>query len=635
MNPSATETTDTIAVLDKGFVRLIDGMGDDLAVVQAARVSYASGSKGEEKDRKLISYLMRHQHMTPFEQAVFKFHVRCPIFVMRQWIRHRTGCLTGNTRLYFDLPSGPRNGRPRVFPVLLEEFHRKWHEGARPIPHARRPTTKVVVPLRERLERMRLRQLREDTGTFGHTRVVDVFSTGTKPVFEVETEDGKRICCTKDHRFLFKDGWKTLEQATGLSLQGSLAICSLDLPDLAVNGRTVERPLYRDREWLERQYSQPEADDRSIGAMLGVSEHVIRKWRKLHGLIGLKLKPFTKGQQPWNKGRTYRFGPRPFDPDHLAAVRKARSGARSNFWKGGVAGERAGIGRWTTDAAPRIFRRDGYRCRNCGKIGGRLHAHHVIPVWADRSKAFDESNLATLCGACHRRIHAVGAELEFAERLAGADAVALYQRVERPRPPSQRMVVPKWVRVRSIKYAGMRPTFDLTVEGPSHNYVADGIVTHNSFNEISARYVEVKDDFHVPEIFRAPDLKNKQSSQAAPEIDQRLARELLVKSQREAYASYQELLKLGVARELARTALPVSLYTEFYWTVNARNLMHFIDLRADAPAQWEIQRYAEALAAFFAQRLPWTWAAFLEHGWSGKNARLDEEKRSLCPPASS
>ncbi|MEY2719030.1 MAG: hypothetical protein RLZZ273_396 [Bacteroidota bacterium] len=76
--------------LDKGFVRLIDVMGDDNAIVQAARVSYGSGTKKVHEDRGLIRYLMRHLHTTPFEMVEFKFHVKLPIFVARQWIRHRT-----------------------------------------------------------------------------------------------------------------------------------------------------------------------------------------------------------------------------------------------------------------------------------------------------------------------------------------------------------------------------------------------------------------------------------------------------------------------------------------------------------------------------------------------------------------
>lgn len=79
-----------IPCLDKGFVRLIDVMGDDSSIVQAARVSYGAGTKQVNEDRGLIRYLMRHLHTTPFEMVEFKFHVKLPIFVARQWIRHRT-----------------------------------------------------------------------------------------------------------------------------------------------------------------------------------------------------------------------------------------------------------------------------------------------------------------------------------------------------------------------------------------------------------------------------------------------------------------------------------------------------------------------------------------------------------------
>ncbi len=77
-------------VLDKGFVRLIDFMGNDAAIVQAARVSYGKGTKSVSEDRSLIRYLMRNKHTSPFEMVEFKFHVKLPIFVARQWIRHRT-----------------------------------------------------------------------------------------------------------------------------------------------------------------------------------------------------------------------------------------------------------------------------------------------------------------------------------------------------------------------------------------------------------------------------------------------------------------------------------------------------------------------------------------------------------------
>lgn len=95
-------------VLDHGFVRLIDYMGSDESIVQAARVSYGKGTKKVSEDRGLIRYLMRHKHTTPFEMVELKFHVKLPIFVARQWIRHRTA----NVNEY--------SGR---YSVMKEEFY--------------------------------------------------------------------------------------------------------------------------------------------------------------------------------------------------------------------------------------------------------------------------------------------------------------------------------------------------------------------------------------------------------------------------------------------------------------------------------------------------------------------------------
>jgi len=77
-------------ILDHGFIRVVDYMGDDNAIVQAARVSYGKGTKQVSQDKGLINYLLRHKHTTPFEMCEIKFHVKLPIFIARQWIRHRT-----------------------------------------------------------------------------------------------------------------------------------------------------------------------------------------------------------------------------------------------------------------------------------------------------------------------------------------------------------------------------------------------------------------------------------------------------------------------------------------------------------------------------------------------------------------
>ncbi len=92
-----------IPVLDKGFVRVVDYMGDDHAIVQAARVSYGAGTKTVRTDAGLIDYLMRHQHTSPFEMCDIKLHVKLPVFVARQWIRHRTASVNEYSGRYSEI----------------------------------------------------------------------------------------------------------------------------------------------------------------------------------------------------------------------------------------------------------------------------------------------------------------------------------------------------------------------------------------------------------------------------------------------------------------------------------------------------------------------------------------------------
>lgn len=94
----------TWKVLDHGFVRVVEKLGDDLAICRAARVSTGKGSKGDEADKKLIGYLWRNKHTSPFEMCEITLHVKLPIFVARQWIRHRTANVNEMSGRYRELP---------------------------------------------------------------------------------------------------------------------------------------------------------------------------------------------------------------------------------------------------------------------------------------------------------------------------------------------------------------------------------------------------------------------------------------------------------------------------------------------------------------------------------------------------
>jgi thymidylate synthase (FAD) len=138
-----------------------------------------------------------------------------------------------------------------------------------------------------------------------------------------------------------------------------------------------------------------------------------------------------------------------------------------------------------------------------------------------------------------------------------------------------------------------------------------------SFNEFSMRYARATDDFYVPAAEDVRTQVGKPGAYSFEPVDADLAeetRERLREIYDAAYATYEDLVERGVARELARAVLPVGAYTEFFWTVNARSLMNFLSLRAAEAAQREIRRYAEACETFLAAQMPVTYEAFLANG---------------------
>jgi thymidylate synthase (FAD) len=135
-----------------------------------------------------------------------------------------------------------------------------------------------------------------------------------------------------------------------------------------------------------------------------------------------------------------------------------------------------------------------------------------------------------------------------------------------------------------------------------------------SFNEFSMRYARATDDFYVPEPEDVRTQTGKPGSYSFEPVDEQLAertREELRAIYESAYDAYTRLTEAGVARELARAALPVGAYTEFFWTVNARALMNFLSLRNAEAAQREIRRYAEACEVFLQELMPVTYEAFV------------------------
>ncbi len=409
------------SVLDHGFVALVDYMGTDESVERAARVSYGYGTRRVSATRGLIRYLRRHLHTTPSEMVEFKFHCAMPMFVARQWIRHRTACLAEGTEVWFDLPGAQARGRRQLCKLPIEEIWRRFWPTRETL---RRHKQEDLLHRLDRVKRMRLRQIDEDTFALRHTRIVNVYRNGVKPVFKMVLEDGKSIEATADHRFLFARGWDTLREATGLR----------------------------------------EADGRAI----------------------------------WRRG------------DYFVHV-NGEAEKRDRDW-------------------------------------------------------FHKAKLA---------------------------------------------------RIARFEYAGRRETYDLEVEGPHHNFVANGIVTHNSVNEYSGRYSLMPLLFYTPE-------RDQFSFQSAISNQGRAPGSVGSKMYREAIRRWEELrartaadygwlVGENVARELARIDLPLSTYTQWYWKIDLHNLLHFLTLRVDDHAQWEIQEYGRVMAGMVKRVAPLSYEAWIDY----------------------
>jgi thymidylate synthase (FAD) len=564
---------DKIDVLDHGFVRLVDSMGSDLSITRAARVSYdAAWRAGEDEgsDARLIRYLWKNKHTSPFEAVEFQFEVKAPIFVFRQWHRHRTWCLSGDTEITFELPNRIRQGVRGSKKLRLDDLHRKWSENP-PVKRKDKQKRSLRDFRREQISNMLLRVYDEKAGEFTIGHICDVIASGVKEIFEITLANGKKLKCTEDHKILTPDGWLPLKDAIGLVVVGKTAGMTKEA-FILTNGV----PAYKSEEWL-RAKRLDGASVQSIADAANCSYHTIRKWLKTYDLqFSREERDFRKGMKPWNKGVTGYSTSRVVTDAEKEIIRKSRSGENSNFWKGGITSDRANIGRWTTQTAPYVHAKNGWRCTECGS-NKKLEAHHIKPVVTHPELAYDIENLTTLCRKCHRKLHGFTGEFMMGK---GVTLTAHPQKIV------------------SVRLVGEEMTYDLSVEGDNHNFVANGMIVHNCFNELSARYRELPEEFYVPEP-KDIGVQSKDNKQAR-DLDRenetaKLAAATIREACKDSFREYKILIKEGIPRELARSVLPVATYSHMFAKVDLRNLFHFLDLRLHSHAQFEIRVYAEAI----------------------------------------
>lgn len=300
---------DTERYLDHGFIALVDTMGSDEEISNAARISYGGNEKErtEEEDRNLIRYLYRNRHTSPFEMAEVKFLLKIPIFVMRQLVRHRTACLTGDTILDFDLGESTKNNtldRSGRYKITVKDFYDQWWFGAfgnmiedydlsfidpekyysaynvgdwflnrksiadsLKIDKKMKAKNRKIIHYkgsdilsfyehqkndrknyhRDLLKQMTIRSLNEDTKEVYYTHITDIWKTGEKPVYEIcigkQNQYQRKIKASEDHLFFTERGWKKLK-------------------DINVDDKIWSASSH---ESIESNYQEPEIDNDEIG----------------------------------------------------------------------------------------------------------------------------------------------------------------------------------------------------------------------------------------------------------------------------------------------------------------------------------------------------------------------------------
>lgn len=473
---------------------LVNVVGTELDVVNAARVSLhkesdwshtdssKSGGVLNDKDIGLINFLMKNKHGTPFEmgfQATFR--LRMPIFVAREHVRHRIGhCLTGDTEVWLETIT--ENSGRTVRKRRLDWLYKNWHEGVTDSMGRTR-----ILPACKNLS---MRVLNEDTQLFELGTMLDIFKSGEKAIYQLETVDGHILKASGNH------------------------------------------PIWTDKGYVRMDELDP-------------AEHLI-------GVVGKRNK---------NKREVSAY-------------------------------LRGAIGVWTTQQRDILLSGDADYCYECEELFpvDDLDLDHIIPVVKDLTKALDIKNLAPICEDCHKS-KTSGEQSLTRELTAGSKFVSMKS---------------------EVTYVADEMTYDIEMSEPWHNFVANGIIVHNSINEESGRYVEMRPDFYIPK--KARTQVGKPGAYTFEEdVDYVLEGEFLKELEfrsKETYKLYKYFVDEGIAKEQARLLLPLNLYTEMLWTCNARSLMNYLELRAHKDAQQEIRLMADTLEGFFCVYMPNTWEAF-------------------------
>lgn len=593
--------------MDRFTVEVISQTTNPQQTMYAAmHQDYAEGFVAHERDKWpneercgdiLVNHLLKggRGHYGPLEHPQIVFNIGWfPHSTMQQIRTHRVGvsfdvqCLAGDTEVTFVCASGS------LRKIKISELYDRWTNGEKAVRKRKLRGRQGEPPgshhrdCKTRLKKMSLRVLNEDTGVFEIGHIREVMSSGEQPVYRLTLADGKTLDCTANHRLYTAKGWQRLGEAVGLMTTTDHHVLAMTKDcELMVNGITRPDALYSQSSWLKEQIDRGLTAGQ-IAEQCGCSAEVIRHWAKQFHL------QLPSGYQ------------RGFKAMVGQGVYRDKIWLQDQLAQGLHADEMALLAgcsiAWTGQIAPQVHAKFNYICQRCGKSGGLLHAHHLVPVFADPSLAHEFENLVSLCQDCHTHIHQHHQEAEFAKGFQPITEPKNW--AAKPKPIGRKLMAHP-VKVVSVEYLGMQTTYDLEVEGPWHNFVANGIVVHNSFRYTGQRILDVVDGKReVEEVFYLRPLGFYSDRQGKKYEYTAEVRQQDIEWCLEASRRYKQRIEEGFAEEHARGLIPFDIRQHWVMSANVRSVMHLLDLRWKADAQLEAQKLCEEIWPHFQAWVP-------------------------------
>lgn len=486
----------------------LEGLSAEDIISYVARVSNPKNQLNFNTAPKLIKYCIDEKHWSVFETSYMTVEVETSRAIAAQILRHGKGftfqefCLSGDT-LISCLKS---NKKVRI---RIDDLYRL-----------------------KNLTNIKIRVFDLNRNCFVYSNIKEIMYSGENLLYEVKAECGNVIKSTKNHRFLTKEGFKSLKD--------------IKVGDvIALNGT----PKYQDFNILKEAKERCIEDGTGVNGIakhFNISYHTVRKWLKKFK-ISFSKREVSSYTTAWNKGlpteQQPRYGKIISEQTRKKMSDSSRKGSASNLYKGGVERSfRQKVFDWQFKYKNYLLKKFNNQCASC-KGSSNLEIDHVIPVCEDPDLAFSIKNLQILCKECHKI-----------------------------KTSSEGMTI-RWSKVSSINELKIDHTYDIEVENDNHNFIANKFVVHNS-----QRYSASTEN--VLYEARRQDKKNRQNSIDDLSSD---VKNWFKSAQEEvwdlSFTLYNKALDLGIAKECARFLLPLSTKTTIYITGNVRSWIHYLMVR--------------------------------------------------------